>query len=131
MGLVLEGVAFKSAFEAGRPVLAVTGAIRNTRKAPVEAPPLRISLLDKAGKPVATTIYRPLNAKVPPGAKRYFAVSLPAPPADLHDLEIGFEAGEKHVVPAVETPAVSEAGPPPVEAAPLPPGSPDALTRHE
>jgi predicted Zn finger-like uncharacterized protein len=132
LGLVIEGVKAEAMLDAGKPALSVTGAIRNTRHDPVEAPQIRISLLDKAGKPVTTTLYRPLNAKVPPGAKRYFAVSLPAPPADLRDLEIGFEAGEKHIVPAAEPHATTaEAGAAPAEATALPPGSPDALTKHE
>ena len=131
LGLVIEGVKSQAVLETGRPALSVTGAIRNTRTDPVQAPPIRISLLDKAGKPLSTTLYRPLNGKVPPGAKRYFAVSLAAPPADLHDLEIGFEAGEKQVVPTAEAPASADAGPPAVEARSLPPGSPDALTKHE
>jgi len=133
LGLVIEGVKSEAMLDAGKPTLSVTGAIRNTRDDPVEAPQIRISLLDKAGKTVATTLYRPLNAKVPPGAKRYFAVSLPAPPADLHELEIGFEAGEKHIVPAAAEAhaTTAEAGAAPVEATALPPGSPDALTKHE
>jgi predicted Zn finger-like uncharacterized protein len=132
VGLSNEDVRSQALLDACKPVLAVTGSIRNTRHEPVHAPQIRIRLLDKAGKPLTTTVYRPLNAKVPPGAKRYFAVSLPDPPAGLHELEIGFVAGETQVTPAPQ-PAVG--GPPhagePAEAKALPPGSPDALSRHE
>jgi predicted Zn finger-like uncharacterized protein len=124
-GLVIEEVKSRAVLDAGRPALAVTGSIRNTRRAPVQAPPIRIRLLDRAGKPVATTLYRPLNARLPSGARRYFAVSLPAPPAELHDLEIGFEAGGTQTLPAgADAPSTAEARA-------LSPGPPDAVTHHE
>ena len=131
LGLGIEGVVAKETFLAGRPVLSVTGAIRSTADAPAMAPPIRISLLDKQGKPLASLVAEPLNAKVPPGAKRYFAVNLPNPPAGAHELEIAFDpgagrsvpAGEKHSAP-VEHAAPGAAA---VEAQPLPSGSPDAL----
>jgi predicted Zn finger-like uncharacterized protein len=128
MGLVLEGVAFKSAFEAGRPVLAVTGAIRNTRKASVEAPPLRISLLDKAGKPLAGVVAQPLNGKVPPGAKRYFAVTLPDPPSGAQQLEVRFDVAAK-AAPAAA--AIAQGGPAPIEATPAPSAAPESTPPHE
>ena len=132
LGLVIESVKSQAVLQAGRPALSVTGAIRNTRDGPVQAPPIRINLLDKGGKQVSTTLIQPLNGKVPPGATRYFAISLPAPPAALHDLEIRFEPAEANASTAVaaETHATAEAAPP-AEAQPLPPGSPDALKKHE
>ncbi|MBL8773370.1 MAG: zinc-ribbon domain-containing protein [Phenylobacterium sp.] len=132
LGLGIEGVVAKETFVAGRPVLAVTGAIRSTAESPTLAPPIRISLLDKAGEPLASLVAEPLNAKVPPGAKRYFAVNLPDPPAGAHELEIAFDPGAGRTVPAGATQSAPvEHAPPaaatPVEAQPLPPGSPDAL----
>ncbi|MBL8554331.1 MAG: zinc-ribbon domain-containing protein [Phenylobacterium sp.] len=133
LGLGIEGVVAKETFVAGRPVLAVTGAIRSTADAPAMAPPIRISLLDKAGKPLSSLVAEPLNAKIPPGAKRYFAVNLPDPPSGAHELQIAFDpgagrtVGEKHSAP-VEHAAPAAA---PVEAQPLPPDSPDALHAPE
>jgi predicted Zn finger-like uncharacterized protein len=128
LGLVIEGVKQQKTFQAGRPVLSVTGAIRNVRKASIEAPPIRINLVDKAGKPVAGILAQPLNAKLPPGATRYFAVTLPDPPAGSHALDISFEpaakGGKAHAEPEPNAAA-------PVEAQPLPADSPDALTKHE
>lgn len=132
LGLVIEGVKQQPTFQAGRPVLSITGAIRNVRKAPIETPPIRISLVDKDGKTVAGLLVQPLNAKVPPGAIRYFAVALPDPPSGAHALDIAFEAAT-HAEPAKAT-AHAEPAPPamaPVEAKPLPADSPDALTKHE
>ena len=74
----------------------------------------------------------PLNAKVPPGAKRYFAVNLPDPPAGAHELEIAFDPGAGRTAPKGETHSapVEHAAPAaaaPAEAQPLPSGSPDAI----
>lgn len=137
LGLVIEGVKQQATFQAGRPVLSVTGAIRNVRKRSIEAPPIHINLVDKAGKPVAGVLAQPLNAKVPPGATRYFAVTLADPPAGAHALDIAFEepakGGTAHAEPAHAEPAPADSAPTavaPVEAQPLP-RFPDALTKHE
>jgi len=128
LGLVLEGVKSQPTFQAGRPVLSVTGAIRNVNKVSTEAPPIRISVLGKDGKPLAGILAQPLNAKVPPGATRYFAVTLPDPPAGGRELEVAFERPAKgaaaHAAPIA--PAEGHA-PAAVEAQPLPADSPDAL----
>ena len=133
LGLGIEGVVAKETFVAGRPVLAVTGAIRSTADEPAMEPPIRISLLDKSGKALTSLVAEPLNAKVPPGAKRYFAVNLPDPPAGAHELEIAFDPGAGRSAPKGETHSapVEHAAPAaaaPAEAQPLPAGSPDA--RH-
>jgi predicted Zn finger-like uncharacterized protein len=135
LGLVIEGVKQQKTFQAGRPVLSVTGAIRNVRKASIEAPPIRISLVDKAGKPVAGILAQPLNAKLPPGATRYFAVTLADPPAGSFALDISFEppakGGKAHAEPAAAHAESAPHAAAPVEAQALPADSPDALTKHE
>jgi predicted Zn finger-like uncharacterized protein len=135
MGLVIEGVKHRKAFQAGRPVLSVTGAIRNVRKGSIETPPIRINLVDKAGKPVAGILAQPLNAKLPPGATRYFAVTLPDPPAGAFALDISFEPPAKgakaHAEPAAAHAEPAPHAAAPVEAQSLPADSPDALTKHE
>jgi predicted Zn finger-like uncharacterized protein len=142
LGLVIEDVASKETFLAGRPVLAVTGAVRSVSKAAADAPPIRVSLLDKDGKPMASLVAEPLNGRIPPGAKRYFAVSLNDPPRGAHDLEVAFDPEARRMAPAAKgehgaAPAATDghapAAPaePPVEAQPLPADSPDALKSHE
>jgi predicted Zn finger-like uncharacterized protein len=128
--LVIEQVHADPAFQGGRPVLSVTGQIRNLRDAPANAAPLRVSLLDRLGKPVAVKIAKPIDGAVPGKAVRHFAISIVDPPASVHDLEVIFEAGSKgaakvtaHVAAAPAAPAA----PQPAEAKSLPPGSPDAL----
>ena len=79
--LAIEKVHAEPAFQGGRPVLSVTGQLRNLRDDPAQAPALRVSLLDRLGKPVATKVARPIDAAVPAHAVRYFAITLVDPPA--------------------------------------------------
>jgi predicted Zn finger-like uncharacterized protein len=142
LGLAIEDVTFKAVLQAGRPVLSITGVIRNKNKVATEAPPIRLSLLDKSGAPLASLLAQPLNARVPPGGRRYFAVSFPDPPASSAKLETAFDLTAKpaghapagHAAPdhaeAAHAPAEGHA-PEAVEAKPLPADSPDALTPHE
>ena len=90
-GLVLEGVKAQPAFLAGRPVLSVTGAIRNPRDEALDAPPVRVTLFDKSGKAVSAKIARPADAAIPAKARRHFNITLLDPPASARDLEVRFE----------------------------------------
>jgi len=118
LGLVIDQVKTQATFQGGRPVLSITGAIRNTRDETVIAPALRVSLVDKSGKPIAARIARPLNARIPPGATRYFAIAIPDPPAGSQTLDIAFEGGEAHAGPG--GPAMEAVlGPEPIEAEPV------------
>jgi predicted Zn finger-like uncharacterized protein len=137
LGLVIEGVSAKPVFQGGRPVLAVTGAIRSVRDAAASSPPIRISLLDRTGKPVAAKVATPLDGMVPGRATRHFAIAIVDPPASVHDLEVSFEATAKgaaqnvsEAVHATVSPA-DDAAFAPVEAQPLTPGSKDALPQHD
>ncbi|MGZ3378396.1 MAG: FxLYD domain-containing protein, partial [Phenylobacterium sp.] len=89
--------------------LSVTGQLHNLRDEPATAPALRVSLLDRFGKAVATKVARPIDAAVPAHATRYFAITLVDPPAALHDLQVTFEPSGKAPVAA-----------PPAEAKPAP-----------
>jgi predicted Zn finger-like uncharacterized protein len=127
--LAIEKVRADPAFQGGRPVLAVSGQIRNLRDQPADAPPLKVSLLDRFGRPVAAKVAHPINAAVPARAIRHFSIAIVDPPASVHDLEVAFEPAHGSAVRASAAPAVPAAapGPQPEEARPLPPGSPDAL----
>lgn len=119
-GLVLEQVHVQPAFLAGRPVLAVTGAIRNVRDVPVNAPPVRLTLLNRAGQAVAAKIARPADASIPARAKRHFSVTLIDPPATARDLEVRFDSAAlgRPVAHPIETfaPAPAPAAAAPTEA---------------
>jgi len=127
VGLVIEGVRVEPTFVAGRPVLSVTGAVRNVKGEAVTSPPLRINLLNRLGKPIAAKIVRPSDPRVPAGAIRHFAIAISDPPANARDLEVVFESAPQH---AATTPGGTVAAPPPAEAAPLPVNSPQALSEH-
>jgi hypothetical protein len=103
--LEIEKVHAEPAFQGGRPVLSVTGQLHNLRDQPAEAPALRVSLLDRFGKPVATKVARPIDASVPAHAIRYFAITMVDPPAALHDLQVTFEPTAKAAAPATAKPA--------------------------
>lgn len=133
LGLVIEQVKVEPTFQGGRPVLSVSGTVRNVGEHTAQTPPLRIDLLDKAGAPVAAKIARPIDARIPAGAKRYFAIAIIDPPANAKDLQVAFVAEEK-APPAAAHGSASEAHAEPtptaVEARPLPADNPDALHDH-
>lgn len=129
LGLVIEGVKAEPTFQGGRPVLSVTGSVRNVADHAAEAPPIRIDLLDKSGKPVAAKIARPLDARVPAGARRHFAIAIIDPPSTARDLQVAFEGAEPK---AAATSHTADAGHAPAaeEAQPLPADSPHAVPDH-
>lgn len=92
LGLVLEQVKAEPALRDGHAVLAISGQIRNIQDREATSPPLAISLLDKAGKSVATRSARPADPRIPPGETRHFAISVIDPPTTAHDLEVTFAA---------------------------------------
>jgi predicted Zn finger-like uncharacterized protein len=121
--LVIEKVKAEATFEGGRPVLQVSGQIRNESGKAVNVPSLRINLLDWSGKVVAAKVARPVEAQAPAKAVRYFAVTLADPPISVHDLDVTFETEKgQPAAPAVRAavPAASEA---PAAAAPAAPAS--------
>jgi hypothetical protein len=71
---------------------------------------------------LAGLVAQPLNGKVPAGSKRYFAVTLPDPPAGATQLEVRFDLTVK--TPAVPAAAIAQGGPAPIEAVPIAPKSP-------
>lgn len=151
LGLVIEGVKAEPALQDGHAALSVSGMIRNIEDREIDAPPLRISLINKSGRRITTKIAQPADARVPPGETRHFAVAILDPPTSASELEVAFapEAARKGVVTPkaakVEAPHADEApllrgpdvapeaghGPAPVDAAPLPETSPYALPSHD
>lgn len=126
LGLAIEDIRAQPTFEDGRPVLVVSGAVRNVRDVTAVMPSLRVSLLDPAGNPVAEKLAEPADPSIPGHATRHFTVTLVDPPADGRDLQVTFEspfAGPGPAkVPAPVRPAVQK--PAPEMAKPPPAGSP-------
>ncbi|THD82646.1 MAG: DUF3426 domain-containing protein [Phenylobacterium sp.] len=127
LGLVIEDLHAEPTFVGGRPVLSVTGAIRNVKDETVTSPAIRVNLLNRLGKPIAAKIAKPIDPRVPAGATRHFAIAISDPPANARDLEVVFETAAQRAASAPITPI---APPAPTEARPLPAGSPDALPEH-
>jgi predicted Zn finger-like uncharacterized protein len=106
VGLSIEQQTARTGFTPdGRPTVLVSGRLRNLRKTPVTAPPLRFELLDGQEAVVATRIVRPLNAEIPAGEARTFSVSLENPPESTHDVDIGFHLGDAPSQPMVHAEA--------------------------
>jgi hypothetical protein len=131
IGLVIEQVQTQAAFQGGRPVLSVTGQVRNIREEAIVAPALRVSLMDPKGKPVAAKIAQPINGRVPGKEIRHFAIAIVDPPSNVSDLVVTFDTPGKSPAGAPRAAAAVSAGPEPIEAKPLPQGSPDALPPHD
>jgi predicted Zn finger-like uncharacterized protein len=113
--LTIEKVRAEPAFQGGRPVLSVSGQLHNVQAAPAEAPALRVSLLDRLGKPVAVKVARPIDTAVPGHATRYFAITMVDPPASVHDLQVTFEPTAKDAAPAAAAAAPPAAKPEPAK----------------
>ena len=146
LGLVIEGVRVEPSLQEGHAALSVSGMIRNVKETAITAPPLRISLINKAGQRMTTKIAQPADAVVPPGETRHFALAILDPPVAARELEVAFapEAARKGLIipkaaraiaptsaPAASLRGPSEAAAPalaPVDAAPLPQGSPYSLS---
>ncbi len=145
LGLVIEGVQVAPSLQEGHAALSVSGMIRNVKETAITAPPLRVSLIDRAGKRMTTKIAQPADAVVPPGETRHFALAILDPPVAARELEVAFapEAARKGLIipkaarATAPAPAASLRGPSeapaapalaPVDAAPLPQGSPYSLS---
>jgi predicted Zn finger-like uncharacterized protein len=125
VGLTIEGQHAQPALKDGHAVLAVSGALRNVRDRAVVAPPLRISVLDASGHPVAVKIADPDGAQIPPGEARHFLVDVVDPPASAANVDITFVLdAPKHArpKPSAPTAAVMTLRPAPAPPAALPPG---------
>lgn len=145
LGLTIENVRAEAALQDGHAALAVTGVIRNVEDTAATAPPLRVTLTNKAGKVVAVKLAAPADPKIPSGGVRHFVVTLLDPPTTAADLEVAFDL-DHHAPPPTKTavkhgPALrgsAEPSHPPAhppadtaaEAHPLPESSPYALPKE-
>jgi predicted Zn finger-like uncharacterized protein len=146
VGLTIEDQHAQPALKGGHAVLSVSGALHNVRDHPIAAPPLKISILNNAGRVLAVNIADPGGASIPPGESRGFAVDVIDPPVGASDVEITFAAnaarrppdpqpqaaatqnvGLRPATPAPQAPPVALPPGPVQNAQPLPAGSKYAL----
>jgi hypothetical protein len=130
LGLMLENVKAEPALKAGRAALSVSGQIRNIEESVLTAPPLRINLLNKAGKPVATQIARAADPRIPPGQSRHFAIDIFDPPSTAQDLEVSFAPEKASKAKSPEPKAAAQAAAPKAKAD-AHGGAPDGLRAGE
>lgn len=140
VGLEFEKVSARPALQDGHDALVVSGVIRNVRDRALVAPPLKISVLDKAGKALAHKISDADQTRIAPGQTRNFVISVLDPPASADDVEVAFAAlrapKAKPAPPAAHT-QTSMRGPQrsledkAIEAKPLAADSPYALSGSE
>lgn len=131
-GLAIEDITFAPQFQSARPVLLVKGAIRNIRHEARVAPPIRIQLRDAEDEVLGGVVARTTNATIPPGGRRYFAITVPEPPAGIASVTVDFDtaaSASAHEVGEAATSAPAQAQP--VEATPLAADAPDALAPHD
>jgi predicted Zn finger-like uncharacterized protein len=107
VGLVIEQVRAEPTLEDGHAVLAVSGVIRNVVDRAVNAPPLRVTLLDAQGKRVAGQIDHLSNARIPAGETRHFLTAIFDPPMSENDLTVDFALGAR--IPASRQPLTTPA----------------------
>jgi predicted Zn finger-like uncharacterized protein len=115
VGLAIEGEHAQPALKDGHAAVVVSGSLRNVLGRPVAAPPLRISLLNAAGKAVLVKIADPGGARIPPGEVRRFSIDVLDPPVSASDVEIGFILGRKTLngaLSADDAPQVGGSEPP-------------------
>ena len=146
VGLVIEQLRAEPSLQDGHAALTISGVLRNVEDKPVSAPPLRLSLLNPAGKRVGGKVAAAADPLVPPGETRHFAIAILDPPSTAKDLEIGFvlDPGAAKAVkaaavdphPAARLSLRGAADPTPVPPAvavpakPLSPQSPHARSPH-
>ncbi|MBC6980157.1 DUF3426 domain-containing protein [Caulobacter sp. 17J80-11] len=117
-GLQFEQVKTTPAAD-GLPAWIVSGVVRNIENETVSAPPIRVDLLDKAGKKISTRVVKVSVATVAPGVAQPFTVALADPDATAADVNLNFALDlhhppkpakpakpqvQKHAKPAAQTP---------------------------
>jgi predicted Zn finger-like uncharacterized protein len=88
-GLLIDKVQAAPAIVQGHRSLVVTGVLTNASAAPRPAPAFRVSMLDKAGKPLAQRVIEtapPVALKV--GEARRFQLQVADPPPGAVDVEV-------------------------------------------
>ena len=134
VGLSPENVLATPGLQDGHVAVMVNGVVRYVETRPRRPTPLRVTLLDKAGKPLVNTIVRIGSAPIDPGKTAPFNASFVDPPAAAVGVQVEFvfEAPVSGAMPPAiklrgpAQPALpSLPAPKPVEA--LPSASPYAL----
>ena len=90
VGLSPENVLATPGLQDGHVAVMVNGVVRNVETRPRRPTPLRVTLLDKAGKPLVNTIVRIGSAPIDPGKTAPFNASFVDPPAAAVGVQVEF-----------------------------------------
>lgn len=135
-GLSPESIQAGPGLKNGRAAVLVSGLVRNIETRPHDPAPLRISLLDKAGKSLARQVIALPEGRIMPGQTRSFSAAFYDPPNEAANIQVEFaldlaptRPARADATPKLRGPAAPTipSAPPAKEATPLPVGSPYAL----
>jgi predicted Zn finger-like uncharacterized protein len=94
-GVALTNISYKQEYEAGQPVLSVTGKVVNMSNREQPVPETRVVLMDDAKRELYHWTFDAGVSTLKPGAETPFATRLSSPPADARNLNVRFaEAGD-------------------------------------
>jgi predicted Zn finger-like uncharacterized protein len=89
-GLAPENVHAAPGLKDGHAAVIVTGHVRNVELRPHDPAPLKVSLLDKSGKPLAMQVVELAPGKLEPGKTRAFTLAFLDPPSASADVQVEF-----------------------------------------
>lgn len=93
VGLSFEDIAARPGLQDGHAALVVSGAIRNIESHQIASPPMRIDVLDKNGKTVASSLSRLEDPVIMAGDARRFTITVLDPPPSADDVQVAFAMG--------------------------------------
>ena len=137
-GLAPENIQAGPGLKNGRAAVLVSGMVRNVETRPHDPVPLRIVLLDKAGKPLVRQVVMLPEGRLAPGQARSFNAIFFDPPSEAANIQVEFALDVAPIPPQptklAEVPKLRgpvqpslPPAPAPKDATPLPAGSPYAL----
>lgn len=89
-GLAPENIQAGPGLQDGRLAVIVSGVVRNVETRAHEPVPVRVVLLDKAGRPLARQLVKLGPGSLQPGQTRPFSASFLDPPAESAGVEVAF-----------------------------------------
>jgi predicted Zn finger-like uncharacterized protein len=116
-GLLIDKVQAAPAVVGGRHVLMVTGVLTNVSAGLRAAPAFKVTVLDKASRPLMDRVINVAAVALKVGEMRRFQLQVTDPPPGANDVEVTLAP------PATLAPTASSA-PPPAAAKPAQPGRP-------
>ena len=138
-GLAPEAIQAGPGLKNGHAAVLVSGLVRNVETRAHDPVPLRIALLDKAGKPLVGQVVRLADGALAPGQTRPFSAVFLDPPTDSANVQVAFaldlvDAARPGRPAEVQPPKLRGMAqptlpplPPPQPVKPLPVSSPYAL----